>query len=64
MYQTNHCYIGHVVQVIYIKSSGKTWSPYGDRYLSALTAQRLARSLRKWKVPGFEFHCGQEFFIL
>ena len=46
-----------MAQVIYIKSSGKTRSPLGDRYLSALITQRLARS-------EFESHCGQVFFIL
>ena len=47
-----------MVQVIYIKKSGKTLSPLGNRYFPALIAQRLARSLRK--SPGFESHCGQE----
>ena len=51
-----------MVQVIYIESSGKTWSPLGDRYLSALIAQRLARSLRKWKASGSNPTLGKDFF--
>ena len=54
----------HVLQVIYIESSGKTRSPFGGQYLSDLIAQRLARSLRRRKVPGYESRCGQELFIL
>ena len=42
----------HLVQVIYIESSSKRRSPLGDRYLSAPIAKRLARSLRRRKVPG------------
>ena len=51
-YKKNHCYIDHVVQVIYIESSGKYRLPFGGRYFSALIAQRLAHSLRNQKVPG------------
>ena len=54
------CYIYHAAQVINIESSGKTRSPLGARYISALIAQ-LARSLRKWKVPGSNPTVGKNF---
>ena len=38
-------------------------SPLDDRYLSALIAERLARSPPK-REKGFEFHCGQEYLVL
>ena len=41
--------------------SGKMWSPLDDRYLSALIAQRLARSLRKRKVLGSNPTVGKNF---
>ena len=50
-----------MVQVIYIESSGKTWLFLGDRYLSSLIAQRLARSLRNGKVPGSNPTVGKYF---
>ena len=54
-----HCYTNYVVQVIYIESSGKTSSPLGDRYLSALIAQRIARCKRK--IPGSNSTVGKNF---
>ena len=60
----NYCCIDQEVQAINIKSSGKTRSPLCDRYLSALIAQRLACSLRKWKVPGSNPSVDKNFFIL
>ena len=39
-------------------------SPFGDRYLSDLIAQRLARSLRNRKVPGSNPTVGMNFYTL
>ena len=36
-------------------------TPLGDRYLSALIAQCLARSRRKRKVPGSNSSVGKDF---
>ena len=44
--------------------SDKMRSPLGDRYLSALIAQRLARSFRKRKDTDSNPTVGKIFFIL
>ena len=44
-----------------IESIGKTRTALGDRYLSALIAKRLVRSLRKRKFPGSNPTVGKNF---
>ena len=44
-----------------LKSNAVTFS---DRYLSALIAQHLARSLRRWKVPGSNPTVGKNFHFV
>ena len=46
---------------MYKESSGKMRSPLAARYISALIAQRLARLLRKRKVPGSNPTVGKNF---
>ena len=58
----NSCHSGP--QVFYIESSGKTRSPLGDRYLSTLIAQRLARLLGKRNVPGSNLTMDKKVVIL
>ena len=48
---TTHVHLSRGTGNYEIAHSGKMRSPLDDRYLSALIAQRLARSLRKRKVP-------------
>ena len=63
LHDKTYCYIYHAVPVtvLLIAHAGKMWSPLGDRYFSALIAQRLARSLRKRKSPGSSPTVGKNF---
>ena len=60
-YTTKHKITTSTTRYRLIAHSGKMRSTLGDRYLSVLIAQRLARALRKRKVPGSNPTVGKNF---